>query len=281
MKSGQWFPGNMARAINILRQDFKIVDLVVELLDARIPTSSRNPVIAGLLGGKKRLILLHKADRAEEAVTERWLSYFRGMEQLQAMAFSVHNKRYLDQLLRFLKEQEHNLRPSRIKRPLRMIIVGIPNVGKSTLINYFVRKAVTRTANQPGITRGRQWIRITPGLELLDTPGILWPNLNENTTWPLAVVGAIPPSRIDSQGIALWLIKLYLEKRQESILINRYGGLRRDTPEKMFDQIGLLQGCLQSGGKIDQDRTAALVLRDFQGGALGELSLEDPPLKIT
>jgi len=277
LKKGQWYPGSMARAVNVLRQDFKIIDLVVELLDARIPISSRNPVFASLLDGKKHLILLHKADRAEEAVTERWLSYFQGMD-LQSMAFSVHHSRYLKQLLRYLKGQEHNLRPTRLKRPLRMIFVGIPNVGKSTLINYFVHKAVTRTANQPGITRGRQWIRITPGLELLDTPGILWPYLNEETAKPLAVVGAIPSGRIDLEEIALWLIGLYIRKEKSDLLVKRYGDLQFDTTEKTLEAIGLSQGCLQSSGKVDLGRAATLILRDFQGGVLGRMTLEDPPL---
>jgi ribosome biogenesis GTPase A len=277
LKKGQWYPGSMARAVNVLRQDFKIIDLVVELLDARIPISSRNPVFASLLDGKKHLILLHKADRAEEAVTERWLSYFQGRD-LQSMAFSVHHSRYLKRLLRYLKEQEHNLRPTRIKRPLRMIFVGIPNVGKSTLINYFVHKAVTRTANQPGITRGRQWIRIMPGLELLDTPGILWPYLNEETAKPLAVVGAIPSGRIDLEEIALWLIGLYIRKEKSDVLVKRYGDLQFDTTEKILEAIGLSQGCLQSTGKVDHGRAATLILRDFQGGVLGRMTLEDPPL---
>ncbi len=276
MKKGQWYPGSMARAVNILRQDLRIIDLVVELLDARVPFSSRNPVFASLLEGKKHLILLHKADRAEEIVTERWLSYLQGMA-IQSMAFSVNHTRYLNHLIRYLKEQEHNLRPTRFKRPLRMIFVGIPNVGKSTLINHVVRKAVSRTANQPGITRGRQWIRITPGLELLDTPGILWPNLNEETAKPLAVVGAIPSSRIDLEDIALWLIDLYLKKAKQGLLVKRYSDLPLNNPEKILETIGFSQGCLLTAGKVDPVRTAQLVLRDFQGGALGRMTLEDPP----
>ncbi len=266
----------MAKAVKVLRQDLKIIDLVVELLDARAPISSRNPAFAGLLEGKKHLLLLHKADRAEDAVTERWLSYFQGRD-IRSMAFSVHNRRYLTQLLRYLKEQEHNLRPIRIKRPLRMMFVGIPNVGKSTLINYFVHKAVTRTANRPGVTKGRQWIRITPGLELLDTPGILWPKITEKTVWPLAVIGAMPASRLDLQGIALWLIEIYLEKGREHYLAERYQGLRRGTVEKMLEQIGESQGCLQAEGKVDLERAAGLVLRDFQDGSLGRMTLETPP----
>lgn len=274
---GQWYPGSMAKAVNVLRQDLKIIDLVVELLDARIPSSSRNPAFAGILEGKKHLLLMHKADLAEDAATERWLSYFRD-QNIKTMAFSVHNKRYLTQLLRYIKDQEHNLRPTRIKRPLRMMFVGIPNVGKSTLINYFVHKAVTRTANRPGITKGRQWIRITPGLELLDTPGILWPKITEETSWPLAVVGAMPPSRLDLQGIAVWLIEIYLKTRREQVLIDRYQGLQSNTAEGMLEEIGKSQGCLKAAGKVDLERAAGLILRDFQAGSLGKMTIEDPPV---
>jgi ribosome biogenesis GTPase A len=265
----------MARALKHLRHDLKIVDLVVELLDARIPASSRNPVFAGLLDGKKHLILLHKADRAEDAATERWLSFF-SENGISAMAFSVQNRRYLNVLLQYLKEQESNLRPGRIKRPLRMMIVGIPNVGKSTMINYFVNKAVARTGNQPGVTRGRQWIRITPGLELLDTPGVLWPRVNEETTWPLAVVGAVPTGRLEQESVALWLINFYLETGKEQYLLKRYPGLTRDSAENMLNQIGVSQGCLIAAGKVDLERAAVLILRDFQAGTLGKITMEEP-----
>ncbi len=275
MKEGQWYPGNMARAVTRLRQDIKIVDLVVELLDARIPKSSHNPAFAGLVGGKKHLVLLHKADRAEDAATESWLSHYKEAGT-PAMAFSVHNKSYLTGLLNYLKKEEKNLRSGRLKRPLRMIIVGIPNVGKSTMINYFVNKSVTKTGNQPGITRGRQWIRITPGLELLDTPGILWPKIDEETSWPLAVVGAIPPSRIDIQQLVQRLIAFYIERGKEKLITERYSGIAVGSAEKMLADIGLLHGCLLPEGKVDLNRSSALLLRDFQGGLLGQVTLEFP-----
>lgn len=275
MKQGQWFPGSMAKAIKHLRQDLKIIDLVVELLDARIPISSRNPSFNDLFAGKQHLLLLHKADRADDLVTASWLAYFKE-QGTQAMAFSVHSKHYLNDLLRYLKEQEHNLRPTRIKRPLRMMFVGIPNVGKSTLINYFVHKAVTKTANRPGITRGRQWIRITPGLELLDTPGVLWPKHKEETILPLALVAAMPSSVIESHDIAHWLLRFYLDQGKEAYLLKRYSGLCLDKPDKMLEQIAISQGCLLTAGKVDLDRAAAIILRDFQSGALGKVTLEKP-----
>ncbi len=276
MSKGQWYPGNMSRAVNQLREDLKGIDLVIELLDARIPFSSRNPTFSSLFENKKHLVLLHKADRAENEQTDSWLSYFRSMGA-EAMPFSVQGKQYLNRLLAYLKKEEGRMQSGRFKRPLRMIFVGIPNVGKSTLINLFVRKAVTKTGNRPGITRGKQWIRIMPGMELLDTPGILSPKINEETAKSLAVVGAIPAGRVDIQDAALWLINRYLEKGKLHLLQKKYPELEFGTAEELFEKIGLSQGCLQSEGKIDAERTAALFLRDFQGGLLGRLTLEEAP----
>jgi len=275
LTKGQWYPGKMSKAFKQLRQDLKAIDLAVELIDARIPFSSRNPSLAKLLEDKKHLVLLHKADRADEEATARWLDYYSNLAG-SAMAFSVNHKRYLDQLFRFLKEQEHSLRPKKIKRPLRMIFLGIPNVGKSTLINLFVSKAVTKTGNRPGITRGRQWIRIMPGMELLDTPGILEPQIDEITINPLSVVGALPAGKTDSQEAAFWLINRYLEQGKEKLLLKRYNLVESADPVVLLEQIGVSQGCLQSGNTVDLERAANTVLRDFQQGVLGRVTLEEP-----
>ncbi len=278
MTGGQWYPGSMSRAINQMREDLKAIDLVIEMLDARIPYSSRNPAFSGLFKNKRHLLLLHKADRAESEQTEAWLSYFIAAGK-EAIAFSVQRKQDLHRLFGYLKKEESRMRSGRFKRPLRMIFVGIPNVGKSTLINLFVRKAVTRTGNRPGITRGKQWIRILPGMELLDTPGLLRPNIKEDTVRPLAVVGAIPGGRVDLHEAAMWLLDRYLEKGKLNLLMKKYPGLKPGTAGQLFEQVGFSQGCLQSANKIDTDRTAALLLRDFQSGALGRLTLEEAPLR--
>lgn len=276
MSKGQWYPGSMSRAVNQLRDDLKAIDLVIEMLDARIPFSSRNPLFAELIKNKKHLVLLHKSDRAENELTGAWLTFFKN-SGAEAMAFSVHKKQDLNRILNYLKKEEGRMRSGRFKRPLRMIFVGIPNVGKSTLINLFVHRAVTRTGNRPGITRGKQWIRIMPGMELLDTPGILQPKINETNALPLAVVGAIPAGRTDIYDAALWLIARYLEKGKIELLKKKYSGLKSGTAEQIFEQIGISQGCLRSEGKIDAERTAALLLRDFQEGVLGRFTLEEPP----
>jgi len=273
---GQWYPGSMSKAVDQLRQDLKSVDLVFELLDARIPKSSRNPIFSELLQNKKHLVLLHKADRAEDEITERWRLFYES-EDKKAMAFSVKKKTYINQLLGYLKNQKHNMPPARIKRPLRMMFVGIPNVGKSTVINLFVHKSVAKTGNQPGITKGRQWIKIMPGMELLDTPGILWPKINDDTIQPLSAVGALPVGQIDRQENALWLLNQYVNQGKVHLLLKRYPALQIAEPEQIFEQLGISQGCLQSEGKLDLERTAAILLRDFQNGSLGRITLEEPP----
>jgi ribosome biogenesis GTPase A len=276
MKSRQWYPGNMARTMGGIEADLKLVDLVVELLDARIPVSSRNPSLSRLAGTKKNLVLLHKADRAEPELTARWLSYLQ-RQGFQALSFSAVKPGAAQTFLQYLRRRESAARPARLKKPLRLMITGIPNVGKSTLINLLVRKAAARTGNQAGITRGRQWIRLLPGIELLDTPGVLSPRLNAQTAFPLAAVGALPPGRLDVSETALWLLTTCRERGREERLLARYNIQQWGEPELILEQIGVSQGCLKAAGKIDLERAAALLLRDFQNGALGRITLEEPP----
>lgn len=265
----------MARAMRQLKEDLKLVDLVVELLDSRIPLSSRNPVLSKLIDGKQSLILLHKADRSEPEITAQWISFFQQL-RLAAMPFSVHTARSLSFFFKYLKLQEHNLRPGRFKRPLRLMVAGIPNVGKSTLINYLVGRSPARTGNRPGITRGRQWIRLLDGVELLDTPGVLWPNLSEKSTLPLAVVGALPAAKLDQSELSRWLLSAFINRKKEGQLLKRYPFLMPDHPELFLEQIGLRLGFLRAEGKTDLERAAARVLSDFQSGALGRITLEMP-----
>lgn len=276
MSKGQWYPGTMARALRRLEKDLGLVDLVVELIDARAPLSSRNPELHRLSRGKESIILLHKADGGEESVNARWLSYFRE-GGLQALPSSVQAPRTLKAFLHRLKTQERQLRSSRFKRPLRLVIVGIPNVGKSTLINYLVGRAAARTGDRPGVTRGAQWIRLMPEVELLDTPGVLPPVLSPAAVFPLAAIGALPPGSTDCRRSALWLLRYCLERGEEARLQQRYAGLEPEGPEELLRQIGTIRGCLLPAGKIDLERAAALLLRDYQAGDLGRLSLEEPP----
>lgn len=266
----------MAKAVSQLQADLKVVDVVVELIDARIPGSSQNPSFNKFFKDKKRLLLMHKADRAELKKTDRWIRYYR-LKGLDAMPFSIKKKHYLSSMLDYLKQHEQRLHDRKLKRPLRLIFVGIPNVGKSTLINHFVHRDVAQTGNRPGITRGRQWIRIMPGMDLLDTPGILEPRINEKTVKPLGAVGAIPAGRYDQEETATWLLAQYLLQDRLSDLAVRYKELEGSDAGVLIEAVGRSLGCLQAGGKIDRARAAAILLKDFQAGKLGRFTLEEPP----
>ncbi len=274
-----WYPGNMARSLRRLREEVRLVDLVLELIDARVPVSSRNPRLSRLASRKERLVLLHKADRAEPAATARWLEYFQE-QGLPALPFSVHWPQSTPALFRLLRQRKTSLRRSRLRRPLRLMVAGIPNVGKSTLINHLVGRRATRTGNCPGITRGRQWVRLLPGLELLDTPGVLWPSLESTAALPLTAVAALPGERVDRCKAALWLLEVLIAGNQDRGLYLRYRGLNPGAAGELLEQIGLLHGCLISGGAVDRERAAALLLRDFERGNLGRITLEEPPQPV-
>jgi len=276
LRRAQWFPGAMARAMRRLKEDLALVDLVVELIDARAPASSRNPRLLSLCRQKERLILLHKADRGEEEINTRWLLHFRESGE-EALLSSVQLPRTLKPFFDYLELRRRRLLRGRLKRALRLVIVGIPNVGKSTLINYLAGRAAARTGDQPGITRGRQWFRLTPGVELLDTPGILPPVLSPERIFPLAAIGALPPGRADPQEVAAWLLRLCLERGKTERLEERYEGLQPAAPEAMLQQIGAIRGCFLTQGKVDLDRAAMILLRDYGAGKLGRFSLEEPP----
>lgn len=276
MKKGQWYPGTMARAVSRLKKDLALVDLVVELVDARAPSSSHNPELERLIKNRERLVLLHKADRGESEINSRWLLYFQ-KQKLPAMLSSVQMPRTMKSFLGYLESRGRHLRGSRFKRALRLVIVGIPNVGKSTLLNYLVGRAAARTGDRPGVTRGHQWVRLLAGVELLDTPGILPPLLTEEAVFPLAAIGALPSERIKRQQVALQLLERYQQQGKLSRLKRRYD-IPKGSPAAMLEQIGVSRGCLLPGEKIDLERTAALLLADYQAGNLGRFTLEEPPL---
>jgi ribosome biogenesis GTPase A len=265
----------MARAVSRLKKDLALVDLVVELVDARAPSSSHNHELERLIKNKERLVLLHKADRGESEINSRWLFYFQ-RQKLPAMLSSVQMPRTVKSFLGYLESRGRHLRGSRFKRALRLVIVGIPNVGKSTLLNYLVGRAAARTGDRPGVTRGHQWVRLLAGVELLDTPGILPPLLTEEAVFPLAAIGALPPERIERQQVALQLLERYQQQGKLSRLKRRYDILK-GSPAAMLEQIGVSRGCLLPGEKIDLERTAALLLADYQAGNLGRFTLEEPP----
>jgi ribosome biogenesis GTPase A len=277
-----WYPGHMAKAKRILREQLKLVDVAVEVLDARIPTSSQNPDLDLMLGGRPRILVLNKADLAEKEETRAWLAYYRG-EGKKAVAVDAVRRTGANILTRYLFQSAGRQKAGRIghsllSKSVRVMVVGIPNVGKSSLINCLVRRTRAKTAAQPGVTRGPQWIRIEKGLELLDTPGLLWPRFTSpETGFHLAITGAISDRVYDWGEMAAYLIR-YLQEYREGLLAKQYG-LENDfgQEEELLKVLARKWGFLQTGGITDTEKAALRLLQDFRQGKLGRITLEKAP----
>lgn len=279
----QWFPGHMAKARRQVTEKLKLIDIVYELVDARIPVSSRNPMIDEIVANKPRIILLNKADMADARITKQWLEYFnlKG-ETTKAIAIDSQTGKGLQQISSLSKEllkekfdkmQSRGIRP----RAIRALIVGIPNVGKSTLINRLAKKNIAQTGDRPGVTKAQQWVKVGKELELLDTPGILWPKFEDQMVgYRLATTGAIKDTIINLQDIAVFALR-FLTEHYPDRLRERYA--MEEIPEDivdLFDAIGSKRGCMMSGGHVDYDKTAELVIREIRQEKLGKLSFESP-----
>ncbi len=276
----QWFPGHMAKAKREVTEKLKLIDIVFELVDARIPMSSRNPLIDEIVANKPRIMLLNKADMADPDVTKQWIEFF-ATQQIEAIAIDSQSGTGVKQIVTVAKEK---LRPKfekmmakGIKRPraMRALIVGIPNVGKSTLINRLAGKHIAKTGDTPGVTKAQQWIKVGKELELLDTPGILWPKFeDEEVGFKLATTGAIKDTILNLQDVAVYALR-FLAAYYPERLKERYA--LSDIPEDivvLFDEIGKRRGCLAAGGVVDYDKVAELVLRDIRTEKLGRLSFD-------
>jgi len=276
----QWFPGHMVKARKMVQENLKLVDIVVELLDARIPLSSRNPDIDSILENKPRIVVLNKADLADDLQTEQWNRWFREGSGLQCIALDSQQGKGIGRLIGLGQELAVQINKKlaakgRKPRAVRMMMVGIPNVGKSSLINKLAGKGYTRTGDRPGLTRGKQWIRVGKGLELLDTPGILWPKFEDpEVGFRLAVTGAIKDEIINIEQITVKLVN-YLAANSPDTLINRYKLEEVGTdPYETLRVIGAKRGCLVTGGNVDTFKAAVIVLNEFRGGKLGRFTLD-------
>ena len=275
----QWYPGHMTKARRAMQEDIKLIDLVIELVDARVPFSSRNPDIDKLAAGKARMVLLNKADLADEAETRKWAQMFEDMG-IQVVKIDARNKGTLKQVQAAQQEAckekiERDRRRGILNRPIRTMVVGIPNVGKSTFINSFAGKACAKTGNKPGVTKGNQWIRLNKTLELLDTPGILWPRFEDQQVGlHLALIGSINDQILNKDELACELISL-LEKDYPQVVKDRFGieNVEEDRV-KVLEEIARSRACLMKGGELDLARASALLLDDFRAGKLGRISLE-------
>ncbi|MBB5172097.1 ribosome biogenesis GTPase YlqF [Texcoconibacillus texcoconensis] len=278
----QWYPGHMAKALRQVSEQLKRIDVVIELLDARIPYSSRNPKIDDLVENKPRLILLNKADMADKEVTKRWREYYeaQGAKTLEINAQDGSGVQHIpDQVNELASDMIEKMKKKGMNpRPVRAMILGIPNVGKSTLINRLAKRKSTKIGDKPGVTKSQQWIKVAKKIELLDTPGILWPKFEEQDVgFRLALTGAIKEEIFDVQDAVVFLLR-YLRSSYPEQLQERYQvSIDSDDIVEWFDEIGKRRGCLVSGGNIDYERTAEVIFRDFRSGRLGRMTLEEPP----
>lgn len=274
----QWFPGHMTKAKRQMQEDIKLIDLVIELLDARIPLASRNPEIDQLARDKARMILLNKADLSDPKATSRWKEYFehQGMTVLALDSRSASLRKPMQKAIMDATEKKRarDLRRGIKNRPVRAMIAGIPNVGKSTLINSLAGRAAARTGNKPGVTKGKQWIHLRDNIDLLDTPGILWPKFEDQETGiHLAMIGAISDHVLQVEDLSLKVIH-FLREAYPGALSDRYAVDEEKEDVDILSAIALKRGCLVRGNEIDYRKTADLFLDEFRKGQLGRISIE-------
>ena len=276
----QWYPGHMTKAKRMMQENIKLIDLVIELVDARAPLSSKNPDIDELGKNKFRLILLNKADLASDKGNAMWTKCFEekgyfvvkinsrsgaGMKQISATIMEACKEKI-----------ERDRKRGILNRPIRAMVVGIPNVGKSTFINAYAGKACTKTGNKPGVTKGKQWIRLGKGLELLDTPGILWPKFEDQEVgMRLAFIGSINDEILIEDELAMDLIK-YLKDRYPLAIEKRFNIEGNEDPVVILEQIAKARGCYKKGQEIDYTKAASILMDEFRSGKLGKMTLEYP-----
>lgn len=274
----QWYPGHMMKAKRMMQEDIRLIDLVIEIIDARVPLASRNPDIDELGKGKARLIVLNKADLADESQNDVWAAYFRdkGYYTAKVNARSGAGMKKIEEIIREACREkiERDRRRGILNRPVRAMVVGIPNAGQSTFINTLAGKACAKTGNRPGVTKGKQWIRLNKSVELLDTPGILWPKFEDQLVGKkLAVVGSIKDELLQPEELALWLIE-YVREAYQGLLAARYQIEEEGDALALLAQIAEARGCKLKGNQPDYPKAASLVVEDFRSGRLGRITLE-------
>ena len=280
----QWFPGHMAKTRRLMRESLRLVDIVVEVIDARIPISSRNPELPGLVGQKPRIVLLNKCDAADDAVTRDWCSYYKE-QGVVAIPTDCRSGKGIKQFVPAVKEVLRPLLERRAQKgmqgaPIRMMIVGIPNVGKSSFINRMAGSRRTKVEDRPGVTRGRQWVNLENGIDLLDMPGVLWPKFEDKRVGEyLAFTGAVKDNVVDIELLSMRLLEL-LNRRYHRLLCDRYTLTDEETAAiEAYDLLKLVarkRGMLQPGGEANTERAAIAVLDEFRSGKIGKITLETP-----
>ena len=277
----QWYPGHMTKARRMMQEDMKLIDLVIEIVDARIPISSRNPDIDVLAQNKSRMVLLNKSDLADSTITKEWMKEYnrKGVFSVEINSKNGNGMKDIQKTVADACRDkiERNRKRGIINRPVRAMVVGIPNVGKSTFINSYTGRACTKTGNKPGVTKGKQWIRLNKNLELLDTPGILWPKFDDkNTGMKLAFIGSINDEILITEELAADFIR-FIQDLYPDILYQKYE-IDRETNNsyEILNKIAVKRKCLLKEEKPDIEKAAKIVIEDFRSGRLGRISLERP-----
>ena len=281
----QWFPGHMAKTRRLLKDNIKLVDVVIELVDARLPMSSRNPEIDAIVGFRPRIVVLNKSDMADKNTNKKWIAYFnsKNIPAVEISSLSGQGIKNIDrEIEKVLAEKFKKDEARGIKRhAVRMMVAGIPNVGKSSFINKISGRAAAKTGNRPGITQTKQWIRIDGKYELLDTPGILWPKFEDKEAAKrIAFTGGIKDEIMDIEELAYYLVE-YLKENYPGNLRERYNledGFESMDSYELLELIGRKRGCIISGGRVDTLRTSNLILDDFRSAKIGNISLETPEM---
>jgi ribosome biogenesis GTPase A len=276
----QWYPGHMTKAKRMMEENIKLIDLVIEIIDARIPFSSRNPDIDSLAKNKSRIILLNKSDLADDSANQSWIDYYKS-KGFYCLKINAKNGYGVKQVTPLINEAcSEKIARDKAKgiqnRPIRAMIVGIPNVGKSTFINAFAGKACTKTGNKPGVTKGKQWIHINKNLELLDTPGILWPKFDDKLVgMRLAMIGSMNDQVINLEDLSFEILK-FIKENYPGFIKARYEMDEDREILEIMDEIGRIRGCLKKGSMIDYEKLAGVIADDFRSGRLGRITLERP-----
>ncbi len=289
-----WYPGHMAKTKKQIVEDLRLIDVVIEILDARIPRASQNKDLEELFKNKKRIILLNKSDLAEEIISKKWVEFYK-KQGIPAILTNLNNSNEISKVLQEVQkiaqeEKQAIAEKGRVGKAIRVMVVGIPNVGKSSFINRITKKTVAMVGNKPGVTKQKQWVKIKENIELLDTPGMLWPKLEpQETALHLAFIGTIKDDNIEKIEIAYYLLKYLLQEKRQN-LIERYH-LQAEEIEKIlnnkeqaeneniieiFHIIGRKRGAIVSGGQVDEEKVANLLLEEFRSGKLGRITLEKP-----
>ena len=276
----QWYPGHMTKAKRAMSKDVKIVDLIIEMTDARAPLATRNPDIDELGRGKARIIILNKADMAEDRANKLWEEYFKNLGY-ETLLMDSREKSKIKKLISVIdkaceSKRERDKKKGILNRPIRAMVTGIPNVGKSTLINSIANRSIAKTGNKPGVTKGNQWIKLNKSVELLDTPGILWPKFeDEKIGEKIAFIGSINDMIIDSRVLAIELLNLFIKNKKE-VLKEKFSTELEDANEILIE-IAKQKGCIKKGNEYDYDKAADAFINDFRSGRLGKITLELPP----